>query len=346
MPVPHEAPPSGQDDAVLTGDADLLAHRPLFRAGDLALVNAYLVGALAPHQLTYATRDRRLDFRHRGASLGAITLNALQYGGDVVVDAPNFPDYLLQFMLGGSCRVQQEGRSYDMQPDSVAVINACRTFRKSWSVGGRQLMIRIERGLLERELLAWTGRDQKRPIEFDQTRVLTISRVGAVAHVARMLCDSLRDGSALNHPLVRHRAVATLASALLIGLPHNHSAALEAEEATIAPASVRRAERFMEENAVEAIGLAEIACAAGVSGRALQMAFHRFRDTTPMAHLRALRLELARRELARIGEDGGTVTSVAHAHGFASPGRFAVEYKARFHESPSETLRRGRIGPR
>ncbi|MGO9420380.1 helix-turn-helix domain-containing protein [Roseiarcus sp.] len=88
-----------------------------------------------------------------------------------------------------------------------------------------------------------------------------------------------------------------------------------------------------------------MALAAGVSARSLQLAFSRFRDTTPMAHLRALRLEccspVARSDLARAGQDGGSVTSVANAHGFGSFSRFAADYKARFHESPSETLRRG-----
>jgi AraC-like DNA-binding protein len=60
-----------------------------------------------------------------------------------------------------------------------------------------------------------------------------------------------------------------------------------------------------------------------------------------VARLRALRLELARKDLA---QDGATVTSVAVACGFGSLGRFAADYKARFGESPSETLRRGRVG--
>jgi Helix-turn-helix domain len=49
------------------------------------------------------------------------------------------------------------------------------------------------------------------------------------------------------------------------------------------------------------------------------MAFRRFRDTTPMAHLRALRLDMVRSELARAGQDGGSVTSVANAYGFGCP---------------------------
>jgi transcriptional regulator GlxA family with amidase domain len=206
-------------------------------------------------------------------------------------------------------------------------------------------MIRIERGLLERELRTWTGREPKGLIEFDQSQAFAMEKVATLTHAVRMLCDDLRnESSSLEHPLVRDRVTSTLASALLVGLPHSHSRAFEASEKSIAPASVRRAERFIEENALNAVGLADVASAAGVSARALQMAFRRFRDTTPMAHLRALRLELARDELTRAGEDGGSVASVALAHGFASFSRFAANYKARFHEQPSETLRRGAVG--
>ncbi len=129
---------------------------------------------------------------------------------------------------------------------SVAVTNPCRPFTKRWSVAGRQLLIRIERSLLERELRAWTGRKQKERIEFDQSQVFAIGKVGALTHAVRMLCDVLRDESSRpDHPLVRDRVASTLASTLLVELPHNHTWAFEATTTTIAPASVRRAERFM-----------------------------------------------------------------------------------------------------
>ena len=200
----------------------------------------------------------------------------------------------MQFTLAGSCTLTQGGRTYDMRAGSVAVINPRRPFTKSWSPDGRQLLLRMDWSLLEREMLAWTGRDPREPIEFDQSQALAMEKVATLTHAVRMLCDDLRgESSGLDHPLVRDRIAAALASALLVGMPHNHSRAFEAAEPSIAPASVRRAEQFIEENAVKAIGLADVACAAGISPRALQMAFRRFRDTTPMAHLRALRLVYA-----------------------------------------------------
>ena len=219
-------------------------------------------------------------------------------------------------------------------------INEQPDLAKKISSSARQILVRIERRRLDRELQAWTGREPRELIAFDQSQAFAAEKVPTLTHAVRMLCDDLRDeSSSLDHPLVRDGIISTVASALLVGLPHNYSRALEAREPSIASASVRRAERFLEENAMNPVGLADVASAAGVSARALQKAFRRFRDTTPMAHLRALRFELARRELSRAGQDGGSVTSVAMAHGVGSVSRFAADYRTRFHEQPSETLR-------
>ena len=110
-------------------------------------------------------------------------------------------------------------------------------------------------------------------------------------------------------------------------MPHNRGRALEAAATSIAPFFVRRVERFIEENARCAINLEDLAGVAGVSTRALQLGFRRFRNTTPMAYLRALRLELARIELARAGQEGGSVASVANVCGFGHLGRFAATTK-------------------
>ena len=252
MPISLAAGPSDQDNVALNGDADLLPRHPVFRARDLEPAREYLSGVLAPHRLAYLTREHRLNFRHRRAKLGAVELNALQFGGDVMVIAPHIPDYfLLQFTLAGSCTLAQGGRTYDMRAGSVAVINPCRPFTKSWSPDGRQLLIRIDRSLLEREMLAWTGRDPREPIEFDQSQAFAMEKVATLTHAVRMLCDDLRgESSGLDHPLVRDRVASTLASALLVGLPHNHSGAFDGAAPSIAPASVRRAERFIEDNAL------------------------------------------------------------------------------------------------
>ena len=58
-----------------------------------------------------------------------------------------------------------------------------------------------------------------------------------------------------------------------------------------------------------------------------------------MEFLRRIRLERVRNELIH-ATNGATVTSAAMRWGFLHLGRFAADYRARFNESPSATLRR------
>jgi transcriptional regulator GlxA family with amidase domain len=80
---------------------------------------------------------------------------------------------------------------------------------------------------------------------------------------------------------------------------------------------------------------------AGVSQRTLARAFHKIRGVTPSRYLQMLRLSQVRQVL--LSKDHlttETVTQVAMRFGFRELGRFAVDYRAVFGESPSETLRR------
>jgi transcriptional regulator GlxA family with amidase domain len=82
-----------------------------------------------------------------------------------------------------------------------------------------------------------------------------------------------------------------------------------------------------------------IAQAAGTSARSVFYGFRHARNTTPMAYLRNVRLDLARKELQIAREAGGTVSRAAANAGFTNFSQFSKIYKARFGQTPSETLR-------
>ncbi|GLZ55703.1 helix-turn-helix transcriptional regulator [Actinomycetospora sp. NBRC 106378] len=106
------------------------------------------------------------------------------------------------------------------------------------------------------------------------------------------------------------------------------------------PAALRRAVEYIEAHAGEDVTLDEIAQAARVGPRALQLAFNRHRGGSPMAYLRQVRLLRAHRALeAADPTRGDTVAAIAAQWGFANPGRFATMYRATYGISPSRTLR-------
>ena len=94
----------------------------------------------------------------------------------------------------------------------------------------------------------------------------------------------------------------------------------------------------MTANLSKPMTLVEVAVACGVSSRTLQQGFRQFKNTTPMNYLQHLRLEAFREELVE-ARPGQSVAEVALSWGFTHMGRLATDYRNRFGELPSQTLR-------
>jgi AraC-like DNA-binding protein len=104
------------------------------------------------------------------------------------------------------------------------------------------------------------------------------------------------------------------------------------------PRHVRNALDFMTANAAKPILIRDVAAACGVTARSLEHGFKNTMDTTPLAYLRRIRLDAARKELRGTGVR--SVTEVARRWGFVDLSRFSARYRQAFGELPSQTLRR------
>jgi AraC-like DNA-binding protein/tetratricopeptide (TPR) repeat protein len=112
-----------------------------------------------------------------------------------------------------------------------------------------------------------------------------------------------------------------------------------ASSASLLPRAVRRALDAMRADVGHDWSLAELADISGVSGRTLQRQFRSFLGKAPGAALRDIRFECARRELLH-GLPDSKVMDVAHDCGLSHCGRFSVEYRRRYGETPSRTQKR------
>ena len=147
--------------------------------------------------------------------------------------------------------------------------------------------------------------------------------------------------SAVTQPLVAEQLIRMATTSALSVFPNTTmSAAPTPGPGPVAPAALRRAVAYIEANAHRPITLSQIAEASRVGARALQQAFARHHDATPIGYLRQVRLERAHRELrAADPGDGTTVAAVAARWGFSKPERFSAAYRQRFQQLPSHTLR-------
>jgi AraC-like DNA-binding protein len=145
----------------------------------------------------------------------------------------------------------------------------------------------------------------------------------------------------MTQPLLSGAATRLLAVTMLTTFPNTWITESAIEDRRDAhPGTLRRAIAFIESNPDLDIGTVDIARAAHVTTRAIQLAFRRHLDTTPMAYLRRVRLERAHDDLKRATPgDSVTVTAVASRWGFASPSRFTAYYYQAYGVRPSRTLR-------
>ena len=103
---------------------------------------------------------------------------------------------------------------------------------------------------------------------------------------------------------------------------------------------VQRAEMLAFADLDKPLHVAALSSTLGVSERTLRKAFNNTYGVPPCRHLRMLRLSQVRRALSSAHDQVVTVTEIATRFGFAELGRFSVEYRKVFGESPSVTLRR------
>ncbi|MCB9911399.1 MAG: helix-turn-helix domain-containing protein [Planctomycetes bacterium] len=108
---------------------------------------------------------------------------------------------------------------------------------------------------------------------------------------------------------------------------------------------VQLCREYLNENWPGKVTKLELCQAAGVSARSLQDAFRAIYGLSPSEFLKSRRLHEARRLLRDGDPESTSVKQCALESGFWELGRFSVEYRRHFGESPSETLR-ARMGRR
>jgi len=157
------------------------------------------------------------------------------------------------------------------------------------------------------------------------------------ADILRRQLAALRDSNPRNlAPQILDREIFRLITdAYLAATPE---AAARPRRVLKAQGIVRKAEeRFMAAQE-QAISLADLCAATGVSKSALYYAFHSICGEPPLEYFSKRRLMRARSILLNTAPERGAVKRAALDVGLTELGRFSVEYRCLFGEPPSATL--------
>lgn len=313
----------------------------LLQSRDLDEARVLVAGIFCDHRLSLMDRRGQLNYRHRYLRTPAMSFSIMSYGADVHV-APQELDafFLVQLPLRGEDRIESGNQVRSSRPGSGTIHCPGQSFSMNWSSNCSKLVVRIEREALERHATNLIGRPLRQALQFD-TDLNTRSGGGqAWETTIRQLLRSLQQNPELvAHPLMRAQFEQLIMSGLLVWQGNSLSDSLDRPDTEVLPRHLKVAEEYMHAHLDTAITNEQLAELTGISLRTLYNSFRKFRGVSPMRYLRDLRMEKVRQELLDT-QKFRSVTSVATRWGFFELGRFAAEYRKRYGESPSDTLRR------
>lgn len=271
--------------------------------------------------------------------LGPVALARLHLVTEVDLEvAATAPRFLVVVPTTGATEVRTGCSAFEATPERALVIQPGRPATVHCPAGSAHLVLGIDRPTLLLHLSRLLGRALDRPLELDPELNLGSATASRWNLAVEMLHAELSErGSLLESTIGQVQLEEFLMSSLLYGHRSTYSEILSRPGPAAERRAIASAKRFIEAHLAERLSVAAVAAAAGVSPRTLQAAFHSELGTTPTAYIRTRRLDRARADLA--AARGTTVTDVAVRWGISHLGRFAVEYRSRFGESPSETLR-------
>jgi AraC-like DNA-binding protein len=286
---------------------------------------------------------RQIDLRVSGVYLPGTYIGYYQYGAPIVArthDGRN--DYWINLPLEEAIEATIGGETLICGRQQGFVASSTLQYVVRTQGSGARVHVQVTQERLNRQLAALLGEPPSEPVVFMPSLDLTRGYGRSVAMHVGLAVSDLENGDALaSNPIMNGVFEECITTRLLIAHTNNYSAALRRLERPIAPASVKRAVEYMNAELGSPLGIGDIAAASGVAGRTL---FKHFKDScgaSPMRYLRNARFDRVRAALLR-AEPADSITAIAMRWGFTHLGRFAVEYRQRYGETPSQTLKGSR----
>jgi AraC-like DNA-binding protein len=266
---------------------------------------------------------------------GPFTVSDLTLPGDLTFGTTGSDTVSIDTVIAGTIQDDRAKDTNRYQPGDVIL--------GSWpqaSFTSRTHRVRARALTLPVSLLyTVAGRAPSAPLRFVSPRPASADRT-RWTHTSDYIDTLLGNPAAAASPLIIGSAARLLAATALVAFPNSWDTDTAARDRTDAStATLRRAIAFIDEHAARDISLADVAAAAHVTNRAVQIAFRRHYGTTPTGYLRRVRLERAHQDLLAADPARESVTAVAHRWGFASPGQFAAAYQQAYGLTPDQTLR-------
>lgn len=289
---------------------------------------------------------QRVEFAWSSAPFGALAnrvqlddvhLHYCRYDTSVQIDFSEMAGFRQFFQIAGAGELQFSQSALPIDADSSAIIPPRHGFKGSYGDHYAHLVVQYDEETLGRKFELIYGAKTGKHLRPATLKTLPARGVARTRSIALALAHQFGDAGPVSDIAVSELSQALVSSFLLETVGPPEGSAKVDGLASVAQADLL--EQFMQSHWHEPLTVESVANACGVSVRSVFAQFKRRRGVSPMAYLRDLRLENARRRL--MSSPDVSVMDVALACGFSSLGHFARRFREKFGELPSTTVARG-----
>ena len=309
-------------------------------SNDLEHVRNTVSNRIKAHELSQVSAGQKLHTRVRYVQFGQVGLIRLGYGADVHIEPEHLASfYLIQMPQYGTARIRSGAEVIESNPGTASILNPNEDIDMIWHANNESLMLKVDRMLVEQAARAMGLNVGPRGVVLPARLQAHVQPSWQI--MMRYVIDCARNAQDIQHAPLIINQLEQLTVTTLLGLhPPLQNTSPCLAQGRVLPRPLKKVENYLLDRAHLPITLAELSAEAGVSVRTLQQAFHSHYGVSPMQYLKQVRLDKLRDELLNASGDRVSLADLAMRWGFAHQGRFSAEYRQRFGEAPSETLRR------
>lgn len=306
-----------------------------FDTRDPERARAQIEQAYASHHFAVTDDEDGFEYKHRRIDMGGVRIDSFSHTATLEFDVEKLGYPMVARVLAGRVTSTTEGVQRQLGPGDVFLVA-----RPHGRYVSRLSDTSLEVVSVDPRIFARLDASSVDRLDHLGVHPLDVSSAQVWAQAVQYVAKTTADDVAGESPLVLGQAGRLLAATLLALFDRDEGSAVS-PEASATTETVQRAVEFIESDPTADMTVEDIAAASHVTARALQLAFRRHLDTTPMAYVRRVRLQRLHQELRHADPNEGlTVTAAAARWGFQPMGRLSAQYRDMFGESPRDTLRR------
>ncbi|MDI9653452.1 AraC family transcriptional regulator, partial [Burkholderia cenocepacia] len=164
----------------------------LLQSNDVDEVRARVADVFKPHRLTPTGESRALHSCMHHARWGNLSLNLLDYGGGVSIEpGPLEHFFLLQIPLRGDAEIECGATRFVSSPGTASLLSPTLPLKMRWGDACPQVILRIEREVMERHAQRHFGDDRRASVEFEPEFSLSSPQGACLAQLLPVLAGAI-----------------------------------------------------------------------------------------------------------------------------------------------------------